>query len=131
MVSQEVGLLVEGLQRERKLVTVHFSTTLAPQHFYPSSNSDNLCVKIATYKKYNSRGLVGVTGGGGHLGIDNKVGKPNTGGGGMGCYGYQRYDTTCMFEHVTPTELETWGADGGSGIFFIVFDKCPCNQQGV
>ena len=78
-------------------------------------------------------GTPGSKGGGGYYGgadnsgyRGNKVGKANTGGGGMGCSGGQFYGATCMFDASGNTE--TWGADGGSGILFIVFDKCPCNQ---
>ena len=116
-----VGLLAEGLHQAGKQGDcTFFATSSVPYH-------NHLCVKN-TANNDDRRVFGGAKGGGGYVGPDNKVGKPNTGGGGMGCYGYTKYDTTCMFGDGTATTVETWGSDGGSGILFIVFDKCPCKE---
>ena len=76
---------------------------------------------------YSDSTAGGAKGGGGYFGGGNKQGKPNTGGGGKGCFGESNYGGTCEFELVGGN-IRTWGSRGGSGVFFIVFDKCPCTQ---
>ena len=78
---------------------------------------------------YSLSTAAGAKGGGGYFGGGNKQGKPNTGGGGKGCYGGSNYGGTCEFKTIGGNvSTETWGSRGGSGVFFIVFDKCPCTQ---
>ncbi len=76
-------------------------------------------------------------GGGGSFGPVNKNTVDGTGSGGFGCEGntFEEKDVpaACNYQYVRSTNsgaavLNKWGGNGGSGIVFIVFETCPCNN---